>query len=117
MSQTIENYIHLEVCQKPYYEPSSSLDKKSSWHIYYDTNEQCFVCRNLSGEKFTKMKYIENFLKIWIDDMSTAIRSPLDSKITLYIQGKFYSDCYFITGREPPVGIVLRYASTLKDII
>lgn len=118
MSQTMEDHIFLEDYTRESVRKEYILDKKNSWLIHFDKDEKCFVCRNLFAEKNTKMKNVENLLKIWIYNLDTFDRDLHMSKMSLYIQGQLCSGFIGqITGPEKSIVNTLRFAATLKDII
>lgn len=107
--------------------PRPTDDVEDFWIISYNKNQDLFICENNSNSKITKMKNVENFIKVWSHDVHQAIRilhvkdwsSPCTHKayIKLFIENNYFSG-YTITKNASVIGeLIQKYVFLLKDII
>lgn len=102
-------------------------DVGHSWIISYNKNQNCFICENKSNNKITKMKNVENFVRIWNHYMHKAIKGLPGSEyahnnqpeafIEIFIENDYYSGYTISVATPVPVELIQKYIYLLKDII
>lgn len=117
MTKKMEDYIFLVAHKRDSNTMKYVIEKNISWRIYYDESDQCFMCFNVLMERYTKMKNVDDFLKIWINDIYAGSYNLAEAKIIFYIQGQIYSEHSCVDGKPRSEDNVLRYVSALKNII
>ncbi|GAA5809287.1 hypothetical protein MFLAVUS_002693 [Mucor flavus] len=97
------------------------------WIISYNKNQDLFICENKSNSKITKMKNVENFVKVWSYDIHQAIKtlppredsrnSRPEAYIELFIENDYFAGYTISDDASVPEELIQKYIFLLKDII
>lgn len=101
-------------------ESKCEIANTNSWIISFKKDEKHFMCENKSSNKITKMKNVENFIRIWTCDIYNAknsVRLIHEGSIDIYMENQKYSGYTCNSSSPVSADTIQRYVYLLKDII